>query len=72
MQGRGEMNGIQAAHCDWPYGPGQNPDARAQIDQVDLIQHGRQTGDRLCRIGASARNDSISVSTELIHPVSAR
>jgi len=45
MQGGTEVNRIQAADCRWPSGPGQDPDLRAQVNQVDLVQHGRQAGD---------------------------
>ena len=38
MQGRAEVNHIQAAYCGRLDGLGQDPDPRVQIDQVDLIQ----------------------------------
>jgi hypothetical protein len=46
MQGCAEVNSIQAAHCGRLDGLGQDPDTRVQIDQVDLVQHGGQAGDR--------------------------
>jgi hypothetical protein len=44
MPGRAEVNSIQAAHCGRLDGPGQDPDARVQVDQVDLVQLGGQAG----------------------------
>jgi len=50
LQGCAEVNGIQAAHCGRLDGPSQDPDALIQVDQVDLVQHGGQAGDRLWRV----------------------
>jgi len=36
VQGRAEVKSIQAAHRGRLGGPGQDPDTRVQIDQVDL------------------------------------
>jgi len=45
MQGGAEVDRIQAAEGRWPSGLGQDPDRRSQVNQVDLVQHGRQAGD---------------------------
>ena len=44
------MDNIQAAHCGRLNGLGQDPDARVQVDQVVLVQHGGQAGDRAGRV----------------------
>jgi len=51
---------------------GQHPDALVQVDQVDLVQHAGRREAAAGAYRASARKDSISMSTELIQPVSAR
>jgi hypothetical protein len=50
MQGGAEVNNTQAAHRGRLDGLGQDPDTRVQIDQVDLVQHGGQAGDRAWRV----------------------
>ena len=50
MQGRAEVNSIQAAHSGRLDGLGQDPDTRVQIDQVDLVQYGGQAGNRAGRV----------------------
>jgi len=50
VQGRAEVNSIQAAHRGRLDGLRQDPDTRVQINQVDLVQHGGQAGNRAGRI----------------------
>ena len=45
VQGRAEVDRVQAADGGRPDGLGEGADGRVQADQVDLVEHGRQAGD---------------------------
>jgi hypothetical protein len=50
MQGCAEVDRVQAADRGRPGGLSQDPDTRVEVDQVDLVQHGRQAGNGVWRI----------------------
>src|ERR1019366_3831696 len=49
-EGGAQVDGVQGTDRDGPDGLGQDADAGAQVDQVDLVQHGMQPGYRLRRL----------------------